>query len=318
MRVPALSVRAALLFVALVSIVPALAIIVATGFEHARHLEESAVLEAHRSVESIVGVQGQISESMRRMLATIVGMRAFRAGDEREQLEIVTDLLRDNPELVNISVTDRAGFVTVSPGLARGTDLSGRRHIRGAIETGRFFAGEFVTAFVDDVPSLPFAYPIRNSAGEIAGAITSVYPLAAFGEIFDRLNLPETVAKPIWLRIAGIEGSTDLSFLESRQLMDHAFRADERCDGCGVCARICPVRNIELVGDRPVWQHRCEQCFACLQWCPREAIQFRGNTSGQRRYHHPDVTLADMVRAAPGADASDRRNRVICWRQQEQ
>jgi Pyruvate/2-oxoacid:ferredoxin oxidoreductase delta subunit/flavodoxin len=117
----------------------------------------------------------------------------------------------------------------------------------------------------------------------------------------DRLDLPETVAKPIWLRIAGVEGPTDLSFLESRQLMDHAFRADERCNGCAVCARICPVRNVEMVGDRPAWRHRCEQCFACLQWCPKEAIQFRGNTSGQRRYHHPDVTLADMVRSAPKA-----------------
>jgi len=114
----------------------------------------------------------------------------------------------------------------------------------------------------------------------------------------DRLNMPETVARPIWLRIAGVEEATDLSFIESRQLMDHAFRVDERCNGCGICSRICPVENIQVVDDRPVWQHRCEQCFACLQWCPQEAIQFRGNTAGQRRYHHPDVTVADMVRHA--------------------
>jgi ferredoxin/flavodoxin len=115
----------------------------------------------------------------------------------------------------------------------------------------------------------------------------------------DRLNLPETLAKPVWLRIAGVEEPTELSFLESRQLMDHAFQADERCNGCGICARVCPVGDIEMVDDRPVWQHRCEQCFACLQWCPQEAIQFRGNTAGRRCYHHPDVTVADMVRSAP-------------------
>jgi ferredoxin/flavodoxin len=118
----------------------------------------------------------------------------------------------------------------------------------------------------------------------------------------DALNLPEVLAKPIWLKIAGVDEPTELSFLESRQLMDQAFRADERCNGCGICARVCPVGNVEMVEDRPVWQHRCEQCFACLQWCPQEAIQFRNNTAGKRRYHHPDVKVADMVGSAPEAE----------------
>ena len=95
-----------------------------------------------------------------------------------------------------------------------------------------------------------------------------------------------------------------MPFLESPQLVDRAFRADEKCNGCGICAKVCPVGNIEMVdgsGERhpvPAWQQQCEQCSACLQSCPEEAVQFGPNTSGGRRYHHPDVTLADMVRAA--------------------
>ena len=114
----------------------------------------------------------------------------------------------------------------------------------------------------------------------------------------DRFHLEESLAKWSWLKIAGVDEATNLSFIESRQLMDQAFQVDEQCNECSVCARICPVHNIEMVDGRPVWQQRCEQCFACLHWCPQEAIQFRDNTAGQRRYHHPDVTLADMLRQA--------------------
>jgi ferredoxin/flavodoxin len=114
----------------------------------------------------------------------------------------------------------------------------------------------------------------------------------------DRFNLPETLAKPVWLRVAGVDEPTKLSFLESRQLMDRAFWSDEACNGCGICGRICPVYNIEMVNGRPAWQQRCEQCFACLQWCPQEAIQFGAKTMGEKRYHHPDVTVADMMLSA--------------------
>ena len=160
--------------------------------------------------------------------------------------------------------------------------------------------------------------PIEKQQALLAGAQEKTERIAAFvsagksgtfevasdvlTRLADTLHLHETVGKAAWLKIAGVDERTDLSFLESRQLMDRAFHADENCNGCGICARVCPVGDIRMVDDagephrRPVWQHRCEQCFACLQWCPQEAIQFGSNTSGRRRYHHPDVKLADMLR----------------------
>ena len=76
---------------------------------------------------------------------------------------------------------------------------------------------------------------------------------------------------------------------------DVNFRTDGRCRECGTCAKVCPVNNIEMA-DGPVWKHRCEKCLACIQWCPEETIQYGDVTVKRRRYHHPAVKVADMVR----------------------
>jgi ferredoxin len=82
---------------------------------------------------------------------------------------------------------------------------------------------------------------------------------------------------------------------------DHEFRATENCNGCGICSQICPVENIKLVEYRPVWQHRCENCIACYTWCPQQAIVTSIIQEGYR-YHHPDVTLSDMLSARHAAE----------------
>ncbi len=88
---------------------------------------------------------------------------------------------------------------------------------------------------------------------------------------------------------------------------DRHFIAKDGCDSCGVCMRVCPVRNIAMEGGRPAWQRRCEQCFACIHWCPRGAIEWGGATQGMGRYHHPDVTVEDMEAQAVKGSPSARR-----------
>ena len=77
--------------------------------------------------------------------------------------------------------------------------------------------------------------------------------------------------------------------------MDKSFWVDEKCNACAICRSICPCGNIALEAGKPVWLHHCEQCLACIQWCPREAIQFGKKTPRYERYHHPEVTLQDML-----------------------
>jgi ferredoxin len=89
--------------------------------------------------------------------------------------------------------------------------------------------------------------------------------------------------------------STNL-FIPCLNKEDRHFWVDSRCNGCGTCAKVCPVDNIEMSSGKPVWLHRCEQCFACLQWCPQEALQCGRKTASRKRYRNPQVTLQDFIK----------------------
>jgi ferredoxin len=77
-------------------------------------------------------------------------------------------------------------------------------------------------------------------------------------------------------------------------MYDRIFKTSIDCNGCGICLKVCPVNNIKMDGDKPVWQHHCEACQACINWCPRKAI-YRDMNVNTYYYRHPDVNLSDMT-----------------------
>ena len=88
--------------------------------------------------------------------------------------------------------------------------------------------------------------------------------------------------------------NTNLKYYELIPLTDKSIYADDKCNGCAICAKVCPVQNIKMVDNKPVWQHRCEMCLACAEWCPIKAIHHWNRAEGIV-YHHPNVKISDML-----------------------
>lgn len=74
------------------------------------------------------------------------------------------------------------------------------------------------------------------------------------------------------------------------QNMWRSFNVYGKCNGCGLCEKICPTGSIKIKQDKPVWSSSCEQCMRCVNFCPKEAIyqSMGGGTNGRNRYHEPD------------------------------
>jgi len=75
------------------------------------------------------------------------------------------------------------------------------------------------------------------------------------------------------------------------------FFADQDCNGCGTCEKVCPSEKVKLNDGRPEWSEKiqCYYCFSCFNLCPQQAILVKGYKYKTGRSKHPNVNAADIA-----------------------
>jgi ferredoxin len=74
------------------------------------------------------------------------------------------------------------------------------------------------------------------------------------------------------------------------------YRLSGDCNGCGICAKICPVSAITMRDGRPVFSKKCEHCQGCVNICPLRAIQFGRAKFGAPGYCNPALGIDGLAR----------------------
>lgn len=132
--------------------------------------------------------------------------------------------------------------------------------------------------------------PSEKMHQKLAKADEKVQTIANAVLAKQRIHESET----LWMPFAAINHYWRKNLLNQAH---RKFSCKPSCTSCRVCEQVCPVGNIKLVDGKPQWANDCQECLACLHFCPVQSIEFGGRTADRKRYHHPKVTVGDIIQS---------------------
>jgi C4-dicarboxylate-specific signal transduction histidine kinase len=115
---------------------------------------------------------------------------AFR---EHECDSLFADVLRDQPLLLNILLTDAHNKVTCSgaPGGGSAREVIDDAYLQEVMTAGKPVVSSYMRGRVSGRPTVVLAYPVRNRTGAVAGVLGLGINLSRLQTLFTRIPLPE-------------------------------------------------------------------------------------------------------------------------------
>jgi PAS domain S-box-containing protein len=186
-------IRKKLLLVLLVIFLPASAIIVAGGLEHRQNQIKEAQGRALLLVQSLAAQQEHIATGTEQMLSTLAQLPEMQNLDAVACDKVFREVLHRHPFYSTISATTPSGrvFAAAMPFEPGSLDVSDRKHIKDAITTLDFSAGEYIIGRLTKVPSINYAFPVIDANKNLVAIVNASFRLDQYTNFMTRANLPE-------------------------------------------------------------------------------------------------------------------------------
>jgi signal transduction histidine kinase len=183
------SLRARLLLLVLLAVIPALGLTLYTNLEE-RQLRKALVYEHAMRLSRLVSADYErLIEDARQLLVTLARLPAVRDLNRAACNVLFTDLLAQRSSYANLGVIDADGniFCSAIPGQVY---LGDRGYFQRAFETRDFAIGEYQVGRLTRKATVNFGYPVLDDAGRVHAVVFAALDLAWLNQLARQAGLP--------------------------------------------------------------------------------------------------------------------------------
>lgn len=191
---PFMSLRARLLALVLLTVLPVLAIFAYTGLEQRREAANDARERAELLARLVANDYRRFLDEGRQRLALLATVPQVTDADPGVCPTLLARFLEADARFANFGVVGRDGHVRCSAvPLKEPVNAADRAYFRQALAARAFAVGEFQIGRITRAPVLVQAQPVVDASGEIRGVVFAALKLAGLTELAREAGLPDGV-----------------------------------------------------------------------------------------------------------------------------
>jgi len=180
MRVLPSTIRGRLVFLVLLSVLPAMSLLAVFWQQEQGRAMESAQEEARQLAAGAADIQEHIAIGARQMLMTLSQLPEIRQRDAAACSATFARLLKENSYYTNILAVDAAGDMFASGIPAEGpVTVRDRKHFLDALKSRAFSAGEYIVSRTSFEPAFPYTLPFYTEDGRLLGVLIAAVRLSS-------------------------------------------------------------------------------------------------------------------------------------------
>jgi PAS domain S-box-containing protein len=185
------SIRTHLLLLVLLSVLPALGIVIYTGINWLRSDVKAAHNDALRVLQSLANDHQRNAESTRQLLTTLAKLPDVQNRNAAACNRLFRAIHKENPMYTTILASDAQGMIFANALPFTPYSVKQRKYFQDSIRTKDFSAGEYMIGIASGLRLFPFAYPVLDSRGRVQAVVMTGIALDRYGQMFAKTKLPE-------------------------------------------------------------------------------------------------------------------------------